>query len=172
MGTLNTTIISNRTNTSALKAINFTDVQEFSNWKNAVEKLRLEVSTYAVANRENASNEVLTECVNTVFSAYKIVLSAFTDKSLGDKVKCQGSDFNTLLTFIGANRKEKNSEIGKQFLPVSTTVFRKSIEDFISDRLTSAKCKTAEEIEAIKRENAKIKKAEKKTVKTVEKKVA
>lgn len=140
-------ILENRTYTTALKVSVFEKDEEFKNWKSDIETLRIKMSAYAVANRTNANDEAIEASKTDVFIAYKKVLGYFTNKTLGEKLKAQATDLNSLLTFIGANRKQKDSEKGKQFLPVGSTTFRKSVEDFIADRLNNAACKTAEEIE-------------------------
>lgn len=169
MKTLKSLIIENRKNTKPLNLEAFENNKEkFANWKQQVENLRLAVSNYAVAIRTN-NLEVLADLENEVYSVYKIVLANFTNKSLNEKLSCKTSDIEAMLTFIGINRKVKNSENGKQFLPASAITFRKSLEDFISDRFTNAICLSAQEIEAIREFNKTMKKAKRKAEKEAQK---
>ena len=166
MTNLKPIIIENRNNTKALSISHFENNDFFKNWKADVEALRLAVSNRAVAARMNAAEDVIIETTNDVFDAYRKVLSWFTDKSLGEKLKAQGTDLDSLLTMAGASRKQAGSEEGKQFLPVGATTFRKNLEDFLADRLTSASYLTAEDIEAARKaknkRNAENRKARKK----------
>lgn len=152
MTNLKSIIIENRNNTKALSVSSFENNDFFKNWKADVEALRLTVSNRAVAARINAAEDVIIETTTDVFDAYRKVLSWFTDKSLGEKLKAQGTDLDSLLTMAGASRKQAGSEEGKQFLPIGATTFRKNLEDFLADRLTRAACLTAEDIEAARKE--------------------
>lgn len=159
-------IMENRTSTTALKSGQFANKDAFTNWKYAVETLRLKVSDYAVLNRQDASHEAIDLTVNEVYASYNKVLSFFTNKSLGEKVKAQASDLNSLLTMIGKSTKDGDN--GKKFLPVGTSVFRKAIEDFIVDRINAISYMTAEDIETEKKARNEAKKAAKKAKKEAE----
>lgn len=162
-------IIENRKNTKALSVSSFEKDEFFKNWKSDVEALRIAVSSYAVANRTNADEETIKECVTDVFTAYNKVIAWFTNKALGERLKAQATDLNSLLTFSGANRKQAGSDDGKQFMPIGPATFRKSLEDFLADRLTDAACLTAEDIEAARKAKNKAKAEAKKAKAKAEK---
>lgn len=154
-------ILKNRTTLTALKADAFASKEDFTAWKNAVEKLRIATSIYVASNIEDAPEEVTKSCKDDVFASYKPVLAFFTNAALGEKLRCNYTDLNTLVAISGSRRKdnERPGE-GKQYLPVSGITFRKSIEDFIADRFNGNIVTTADEIERIKKEKREKAKAE------------
>lgn len=165
-------IIANRKTSTAINSNAFETKLEYINWRDSIEALRLSVSDYAVASLENADDDTLNECETLVFNAYRIVLSTFTDKSIGQKFKAQHGDLNSLLTFIGAykaTKDENGKKDGKKFMPIGTTSFRKALEDFIVDRFTGANYTTAEEIENAKKAKRKAVAAKAKAKKEAEK---
>ena len=157
-------LINQRNEQKATNKTNFETEQEFKNWKNDVEALRIVTSEYACINLINGNDEEITKIKDAFFEAYRKVLSYFTNKALGEKLKPKAQDLNSIVAFVGGYRRNRGAD-GKEFLPASTMTFRKSLEIFISDRLTGAKVKTAEDIEKARAEARKIKKITSKTEK-------
>lgn len=164
MKNLKNAIVNNRKETKAINALSFTDKKEYALYCNTIEELRLKLSEFVAKNRDGLTDKKVEEMKNEVFPLYKNVLAMFED--MGGKVKCQASDFNSLIAISTTDRKAYKGD-KKETLPVSKNVFRKNLENFIADRVTETKAKTAFEIEQERkaRNQAKreAKKAEKKS---------
>ena len=144
MKNLKNAIVNNRKETKAINALSFIDKKEYASYCNAIEELRLKLSEFIAKNRDGLTDKKVEEMKNEVFPLYKNVLAMFED--MGGKVKCQASDFNSLIAISTADRKAYKGD-KKETLPVSKNVFRKNLENFIADRVTETKAKTAFEIE-------------------------
>ena len=144
MKNLKNAIVNNRKETKAINVSSFTDKKEYASYCNIIEELRLKLSEFVAKNRDGLTDKKVEEMKNEIFPLYKNVLAMFED--MGGKVKCQASDFNSLIAISTADRKAYKSD-KKETLPVSKNVFRKNLENFIADRITETKAKTAFEIE-------------------------
>ena len=166
MENLNSIVVANRASVKSLSLANLESKEMFASWKSSCESLRLAISAYAVADRSGKDN---TEAeVSACFTAYRAVLKFFENKAESFKLKPEAQDIGALRDICGQYKKIKGSVSGKDFMPISSIAFRKALEDFIADRITSRTAKTAEEIEAEKTAKREARKAERKAKKDAE----
>ena len=162
MKNLKNAIVNNRKETKALSILAFESKEQYATYRNTIEKLRLTLSDFVAKNRDGLTDKKVEEMKNQIFPLYKNVLAMFED--IGGKVKCQASDFNSLIAISTVDRKAYKGD-KKETLPVSTNVFRKNLENFIADRVTETKAKTAFEIEQERKARNQAKKEQKKAEK-------
>lgn len=156
-------IVDNRTNSRPLNAKNLeitdkksTEYAQIQNWIQDVESLRKILSNYIIG----AYNNTETEIKNEIFSAYKKVLAHFNAKTIENKLKAEGTDLNVLIS-ISSNFAKKKDDEKKEFYSDGKIKFRKSLENFIADRLNKIERLTADEIEEIAKAKREAKKAKK-----------
>lgn len=158
---LRKSIIENRTNSKPLTAKTLeivdkksTEFSQIQNWIQDVETLRKILSNYVIGSYNNNEQQAKDE----IFTAYKKILSYFNAKTIENKLKAQYTDLNVLIS-ISSNFAKKKDDNKKEFYTDGKIKFRKSLENFIADRLNKIERMTAEEIEAEAKAKREAKKA-------------
>ena len=142
-------VIVNRDNSRALCAEVFANKAEYQGYTCSVNALRNHVGNLAqldYASTAKTSPEYVNE-MNLAFAALRSCYKAFT-AGTDSNLKPSMEDMDTLKAIVCEYKANGNKMDGKDFQPKSVTVFRKSFENFVSDRLTGRCGKTAKEMDA------------------------
>lgn len=112
--------------------------EDYAHWTNMVEDVRVAIVNYAVFIYNNPKvSEDSTECktyINEFYDKYKAVLSIFTNKRKGTKLRATENDWKIILPMVGKGVSTRGYRTKDEYLNKGKHIFRRDLENHITSR--------------------------------------